>query len=199
MRTLIGLLVLGVVARPAFGQEIIRKELEKLQGTWLFESYEEGGKKSPAADLKDKRIFFGAIDAMAVRYFRRDIQLCHTRFDHAEEVGKYPVGDLYCFTDISDLFVILHFGELLKCIDVRDEFDTGECPLQLVEFRKRHRIAVDTDAKSGTETRFGFQFFEKTSGCNRRFPSTDFFFCLLDVPTVGNEMGRVLCDEGNSR
>jgi uncharacterized protein (TIGR03067 family) len=60
MRTLIGLLVLGVVARPTFGQEIIRKELEKLQGTWLFESYEEGGKKSPAADLKDKRIFFGA-------------------------------------------------------------------------------------------------------------------------------------------
>src|SRR5438105_14616493 len=59
--TILGMLVAAlVVARPAAGQEISKKELEKLQGTWTFDAYEESGKKTPAADLKDKRIFFGA-------------------------------------------------------------------------------------------------------------------------------------------
>jgi uncharacterized protein (TIGR03067 family) len=61
MRMIISLVVFGlIVVRPAAGQEIIRKELEKLQGTWLFDSYEEAGKKMPAEELKEKRIFFGA-------------------------------------------------------------------------------------------------------------------------------------------
>jgi uncharacterized protein (TIGR03067 family) len=59
--TILGLLVAGLAIAPrAAGQEITKKELEKLQGTWLFESYEENGKTTPPADLKDKRIFFGA-------------------------------------------------------------------------------------------------------------------------------------------
>jgi uncharacterized protein (TIGR03067 family) len=58
---MLGLLATGLVlVSAASGQEISKKELEKLQGTWTFDSYEENGKKSPAADLKDKRIFFGA-------------------------------------------------------------------------------------------------------------------------------------------
>src|SRR5205807_1198901 len=40
--------------------EITKKEMEKLQGTWMFDSYEENGKKTPPADLKEKRIFFGS-------------------------------------------------------------------------------------------------------------------------------------------
>jgi uncharacterized protein (TIGR03067 family) len=48
-----------LVAPGAFGQEITKKELEKLQGTWTFDSYEENGKALAAADLKEKRIFFG--------------------------------------------------------------------------------------------------------------------------------------------
>jgi uncharacterized protein (TIGR03067 family) len=42
------------------GGEAGRADLEKLQGTWTFEAYEEGAKKTPAAELKGKRIFFGA-------------------------------------------------------------------------------------------------------------------------------------------
>jgi uncharacterized protein (TIGR03067 family) len=41
-------------------QEISKRELEKLQGTWRYESYEESGKKTSADDLKEKRVFFGA-------------------------------------------------------------------------------------------------------------------------------------------
>jgi len=59
--TILGLFVACLLIAPgAVGQEITKRELEKLQGTWLFDSYEENGKQTPAADLKDKRIFFGA-------------------------------------------------------------------------------------------------------------------------------------------
>jgi uncharacterized protein (TIGR03067 family) len=59
--TILGLVVIGLVVVPkASGQEISKRELEKLQGTWTFDSYEEGGKKTPAAELKEKRMFFGA-------------------------------------------------------------------------------------------------------------------------------------------
>jgi uncharacterized protein (TIGR03067 family) len=59
--TFLGLMaaVLLLVPRVA-AQEIAKKEFEKLQGTWTFDSYEEGGQKTPAADLQEKRIFFGA-------------------------------------------------------------------------------------------------------------------------------------------
>ena len=61
MRFILSLLVVGLVIVPRVaGQEIVKKELEKLQGTWMFDSYEENGKQTPAAELKDKRIFFGA-------------------------------------------------------------------------------------------------------------------------------------------
>ncbi len=59
--TIMGALVIGLLlSRSAAGQEIGKKELEKLQGTWTFDSYEESGKKMPLGDLKGKRIFFGA-------------------------------------------------------------------------------------------------------------------------------------------
>jgi uncharacterized protein (TIGR03067 family) len=61
MRTSIMVLLLaGLMAPAATGQEMSKKELQKLQGTWTFESYEENGEKTPADELKDKRIFFGA-------------------------------------------------------------------------------------------------------------------------------------------
>jgi uncharacterized protein (TIGR03067 family) len=59
--TFLGLLAASLLLVPrAAAQEIAKKEFEKLQGTWTFDSYEESGKKTPAADLKEKRIFFGA-------------------------------------------------------------------------------------------------------------------------------------------
>jgi uncharacterized protein (TIGR03067 family) len=62
MKTIVlGLLTAILWGLPlASGQEITKKEIEKLQGTWTFESYEENGKKTPAEELKAKRIFFGA-------------------------------------------------------------------------------------------------------------------------------------------
>ncbi len=48
------------LAPAARGQEIAKKEITKLQGTWIFESYEENGQPTPAEELKKKRIFFGA-------------------------------------------------------------------------------------------------------------------------------------------
>src|SRR3984893_12849202 len=62
MRTIsLGLLAASLLMVPvASGQEISKRELVKLQGTWTFDSYEENGKQTPAADLKEKRIFFGA-------------------------------------------------------------------------------------------------------------------------------------------
>jgi uncharacterized protein (TIGR03067 family) len=62
MRTLLPVL-LAALLWPATGQaggELGKKDLERLQGTWTFESYEEGAKKTLPAELKDKRIFFGA-------------------------------------------------------------------------------------------------------------------------------------------
>jgi uncharacterized protein (TIGR03067 family) len=59
--TILGLVAGGFVfVSTTTAQEITKKELEKLQGTWLFDSYEENGKATPATELKDKRIFFGA-------------------------------------------------------------------------------------------------------------------------------------------
>src|ERR1700730_9160231 len=59
--TFLGLVAASLLLAPrAAAQEIAKKEFEKLQGTWTFDSYEESGKKTPAADLKEKRIFFGA-------------------------------------------------------------------------------------------------------------------------------------------
>jgi uncharacterized protein (TIGR03067 family) len=42
------------------GEDPGKKELQKFQGTWTLESFEEGAKKAPPAELKQKRIFFGA-------------------------------------------------------------------------------------------------------------------------------------------
>src|ERR1700751_1551885 len=42
------------------GEDPGKRELQKFQGTWTLEAFEEGAKKSPAAELKQKRIFFGA-------------------------------------------------------------------------------------------------------------------------------------------
>ena len=36
----------------------VKKELEKLQGTWTFESVEVGGKEEPAADFKGMTVTF---------------------------------------------------------------------------------------------------------------------------------------------
>src|SRR5437660_10088941 len=59
--TMLGLLAASLLIAPrAAGQEIAKKELEKLQGTWTFDSYEENGKKTPPEELKEKRIFFGS-------------------------------------------------------------------------------------------------------------------------------------------
>ena len=44
------------------------EELQRLQGTWQLESWEEGGKAVPAADLKKRGVFFGA----NIFLFRRD-------------------------------------------------------------------------------------------------------------------------------
>jgi len=59
--TMLGLMAAGLLVAPsARGQEIVKKEMDRLQGTWIFDSFEENGQKTPAADLKNKRIFFGA-------------------------------------------------------------------------------------------------------------------------------------------
>ena len=60
MRTSILVVVAAVLFAPcAGGQSISKKELEKLQGTWSFESYEEDGKPAAPESFKEKRIFFG--------------------------------------------------------------------------------------------------------------------------------------------
>jgi uncharacterized protein (TIGR03067 family) len=60
-------LALGVLIAVTAGRtqepprdEVLRAELQRLQGTWQVESWEEGGKPLPAADLKDRTVFFGA-------------------------------------------------------------------------------------------------------------------------------------------
>jgi uncharacterized protein (TIGR03067 family) len=61
MRTLLVLFAVAFVSLTArAGEDAGTKDLERLQGTWTFESYEENGKALPAAALKEKRIFFGA-------------------------------------------------------------------------------------------------------------------------------------------
>src|SRR5205814_2172016 len=60
-RIIHGVIATGLLmAASAGGQEIVKKEMDRLQGTWTFDSYEENGEKTPAAQLKSKRIFFGA-------------------------------------------------------------------------------------------------------------------------------------------
>jgi uncharacterized protein (TIGR03067 family) len=48
--------------------ESVKEEFQALQGTWQVESWEEGGKKVPAADLKKRSVFIGS----TVFIFRRD-------------------------------------------------------------------------------------------------------------------------------
>lgn len=45
----------------------VRDELQRFQGTWLVESWEEGGKPLPAAELKKRSVFFGA-NAFVVKH-----------------------------------------------------------------------------------------------------------------------------------
>src|SRR5207249_3299729 len=59
--TMLGLVTAGLlVVSSAGGQEIVKKEMDRLQGTWVFDSFEENGQITPPADLKNKRMFFGA-------------------------------------------------------------------------------------------------------------------------------------------
>src|SRR5262249_22678336 len=56
------------------------KELERLQGTWSFESYEEDGKPAPKEKLKGKKIFFGG-NQFIVRHGDQLAQLGKQRLD----------------------------------------------------------------------------------------------------------------------
>jgi uncharacterized protein (TIGR03067 family) len=81
MRKIVGTLcVYLIVSGAGLGQEIAKKELDKLQGTWQFDLFEENGTKTPAADLKDKRIFFGANQFM-VRNGEELVQLGSLKLD----------------------------------------------------------------------------------------------------------------------
>jgi uncharacterized protein (TIGR03067 family) len=63
-------LILGLSAAAATRADdppdALKKELQRFQGTWQVESWEEAGKPLPAADLKARGLFFGA-NAFIVR------------------------------------------------------------------------------------------------------------------------------------
>jgi uncharacterized protein (TIGR03067 family) len=51
-------LAFGVIAAVAAAQEDARKELEKFQGTWAYQSVEMDGKPTPPEELKNRTITF---------------------------------------------------------------------------------------------------------------------------------------------
>ena len=71
--TLVSLLLAPLVGqgpeqpkKPSPRELAAAQELQKLQGTWVFESLEENGKKMSAGDLKGRTLFIG-VDAFIVR------------------------------------------------------------------------------------------------------------------------------------
>jgi uncharacterized protein (TIGR03067 family) len=67
--TLAGLLLAQVPAQPkqpSARELAAQQELQRLQGTWVFESLEESGKSVPADQLKGRTLFIG-VDAFFIR------------------------------------------------------------------------------------------------------------------------------------
>lgn len=58
----------GAADEPPKKVPTAAEELQRLQGTWQLEAWEEAGKALPAADLKKRGVFFGA----NIFIFRRD-------------------------------------------------------------------------------------------------------------------------------
>ena len=58
----------------------VKKEFEKLQGTWTFESVEVGGKEEPAADFKGMTVTFAG-DKFTVRKGDEVIQVGTEKLD----------------------------------------------------------------------------------------------------------------------
>src|SRR5947209_2512868 len=114
-----GIVALVLLAAAVLsGQEMIRKEMEKLQGTWAFETYEESGVKTAADELKNKRIFFGANQLM-IKIGDEVMQLGalklapldgHRDFDATVAAGPNKGNTMRCIYSLK--------GDILKvCID----------------------------------------------------------------------------------
>src|SRR5262245_54273652 len=76
----------GLLTTLGTAQQAGVKELEKLQGTWSLESYEEDGEATPKDKLKSRKIFFGA-DQFIVKHGNRLAQIGKHKLDPSN--GRY--------------------------------------------------------------------------------------------------------------
>lgn len=122
----------------------IRQEMQKLQGVWQVESWEQRGKKAPAADLLHRTVFFGG-ETYLVRQDLKMIQVGRVRVDPTKTPKPITVQIAQGQHKGEIMLGIFELqGDTLKiCFDVEGqnrpaEFKAdGDAPLLLLTCKRR--------------------------------------------------------------